>query len=736
MRGRAPLPAALLLLAALAHPACAQDAARAGSADPEAALRAGRYEEAVRAGQEAVARAPGDERARRALVGALLETGRYEEAAAAAGELAALRGEALLAHGRTAEAEAAFREAAERPGPDRRGAELSLAVALYSRGEREEAMRRFDRFIDLYNQSSSLSAAELTAVGTAVRYLGAGDPQLFRDALKAFDEAIAADPADPEPRLRLGELFLEKYNGPDARASFREVLEANPAHPRALLGLARALAFDGERAEALALVRRSLEVNPNLVPARVALARMLLESEDPGAAEAEIRRALEVNPASLEALSLLAAYRFAQGDRAGYEEARGQVLRLSPLHADLYTTVAEIAAQHRRYAEAAELAQEAVRLDPQAWPAHGVLGLNQFRTGRIDEARQSLERSFRGDPFNVWIKNTLDLLDTFAQYETRRVPGFELMLHGEEADLLFPYLAELAAESHAALTRRYRHTPTGPVRVELYPRHADFSVRTVGLAGLGALGVSFGDVLALDSPAAREPGSFNWGATFWHEMAHAITLGASGNRVPRWLTEGLSVHEERRARAGWGSETTPEFLIAYERGELPPVSRLNDGFVRPRSPQHLGHAYHLASLVVEWVEETRGFDALLAMLHGYRDGRTTPELFRSALRAEPEAVDRAFDVWLRQRHPPARAAEFLAHMGEGARLFQAGRLDEAKRPLEAAAALFPLGGGGSPHALLAQIHLKQGDRRAAAAALGRLTDCSRATSGSWPSCGR
>ena len=69
---------------------------------------------------------------------------------------------------------------------------------------------------------------------------------------------------------------------------------------------------------------------------------------------------------------------------------------------------------------------------------------------------------------------------------------------------------------------------------------------------LGALGACFGRVVTLDSPKAREPGTFNWGETLWHEMAHVITLQLSGNRLPRWLSEGTSVFEERRARARMG----------------------------------------------------------------------------------------------------------------------------------------------------------------------------------------
>ena len=69
---------------------------------------------------------------------------------------------------------------------------------------------------------------------------------------------------------------------------------------------------------------------------------------------------------------------------------------------------------------------------------------------------------------------------------------------------------------------------------------------------IGALGACFGRVVTMDSPRARPPGEFNWGATLWHELAHVITLQLSNQRVPRWLTEGISVlgGDARRPRVG------------------------------------------------------------------------------------------------------------------------------------------------------------------------------------------
>ena len=41
--------------------------------------------------------------------------------------------------------------------------------------------------------------------------------------------------------------------------------------------------------------------------------------------------------------------------------------------------------------------------------------------------------------------------------------------------------AQVAEEAFATLSERYGYAPPLPIRVEVFPRHADFSVRTLGL---------------------------------------------------------------------------------------------------------------------------------------------------------------------------------------------------------------------------------------------------------------
>ncbi len=724
---RTALVVPYMLAAVLVQPACAR------AQDGDAALRAGHYDDAIAAFER---EATSDVAARRKLVTALLEVGRYEEAEHAAlngadapvPALATVYGAALLAQGRTADARRAFEAARTARTADSTRALLELGLLDWRSGERDAAFATFDRFIDLYNDGAARTSEELVAVGVAVRYLGIRDPQLFHDANRALGEAASADPSNHEARVLRGELFLDKYNTTDAGAFFREVLEQNPRHPAALLGLARVRMIEGsgDPAEPIA---QALETNPQLAAAYLLRARLLMAAERYDSAHAPIARAVAIDSSSLEARALAVANAYLEGD-GGWIGSAEALLRRNPHYSGLYTTIGELAVQTRRYRDGVRMAERAVAVDSMDWGGHALLGLNRMRIGDAEGARAALETAFRGDPFNVWVKNTLDLLDTYDQYVTLTSPRFEFFLHGEEADLLFPYASALAEEAYEEISERYGHRPEAPVRVEVYPSHADFSVRTVGLAGLGALGVSFGSILAMDSPSAREPGSFNWGSTLWHEIGHAVTLGASAHHVPRWLTEGISVREERRARPGWGENFSIDFALAYMTDRLRPPSALNAGFLRPRFPGEVVLSYYMASLVVEWLEETRGIGVLRDMLAAYRDGRDDREVLEGVLRTTPEGFDVAFDEWLRARYAVQLAAveldgeraggEFLEQLASGRSALDAGDLVRAEQSLLRAATLFPEhAGGDAPFRLLATIRERQGDAAGAAEYLAR-----------------
>jgi len=602
---------------------------------------------------------------------------------------------------------------------------LENAIAQYERGDRASAKREFMRLVDIYNaRGGRLTDQGLVAVAVALSYLGADEPQAFKDAMAVYDRAIAADPSNLDARVKLAELFLSKYNSAEAKKTLAEVFSRNRDYVPGLILEAQRRDFDSEPG-ADSLLARALQREPENVPARVLQARFLADVEDFARARREVDRALRADDANAEALAAGLALAVLAGDTGSNVSYGRRYKSLYPREAGAHVAVAEQLARVRQYEAAASWAREAVKIDSTNWQAHSVLGLNLLRLGEIAEARTSLETSFAGDPYNIWVKNTLDLLDTFSEYDEITHGRFKFMIEKAESRVMALYLGALADSAYATFSKRYGFSTTKPIRMEVYRSHADFSVRTVGLSGLGALGVSFGNTVAFISPAARDAGMLNWASTAWHELAHTFTLGATDNRIPRWLSEGLSVYEERRGRRGWGQNVSPAFLQAYMDGKLLPPSRLNDGFVRPAYPQQVIFSYYQASLVCELIARDFGERALMEMLQGYRTGLSTDQVVRRVLKTDLPAFDRRFDAYMQERFGPAMTAlrdrSYLRNVAAGRALLRRGDSVAAVLPLERARALFPEYGGGDgayPH-LVAAL-LAKGDRKRAAEVLSTM----------------
>jgi tetratricopeptide (TPR) repeat protein len=310
----------------------------------------------------------------------------------------------------------------------------------------------------------------------------------------------------------------------------------------------------------------------------------------------------------------------------------------------------------------------------------------------------------------------------------------------EEVDVMKEQAIPLAKEALATLAKQYNITVQGPILIEMFPKHDDFAVRNVGLPGMiGALGACFGRVVTLDSPRARKPGDFNWGATLWHELAHVVTLQMSKNRVPRWLTEGISVWEEKRARPEWGREMEVSFAHALNEGKILKLDVLNEGF---QDPKMISLAYYEASLVVEHIVDTYGEPKLHALLRAYGEGFETDQALKEAVGVSIEQLQTSFDARLDKQYAAIRAAlktpeikgkpsveelQKLAAADPGSFAIQM-RLAEALRDrkdysgaiaaLERAAKLIPAANGdNNPNTMIAAVALEQKDTARAIRAL-------------------
>src|ERR1043166_1035907 len=605
--------------------------------------------------------------------------------------------------GRYAEAEKLLAgPAASAPGGD---AALELGKLQLYIGKKAEGTRTLERVI---NTSAQRTAADFVRLGEAERVLGQ-----FQQANADFRQANQLAPQDVAANVGWGELFAEKYNRSDAAKSFQAALMVDPDNIRAKVGMAGLMA-DANPPAARQLLGEVLNKDPGYVPAHVLNAQLALDNGKRDEAKESVRKALATNPNSLEARSIDAAIAFLEDRKADFDAKIADILKINPRYAEVYRQAAEVSSHNYHYIEAADFAKRAVALDPDDSQAAAALGLQLLRTGDETQARVMLERAFKGDPYDVVTYNLLSMMDSLDKFVTIRDGDVVVRMSADEAPVMREYVVPFAKASLAKLSKQWNFTPQGPILVEMFPKHYDFAVRTMGLPGMiGALGVCFGQVVVFDSPKARPPGEFSWQETLWHELTHVITLQMSNNRIPRWLTEGISVWEEAYARPDWGRETSVPFAQALEQGKPLKLRNLNEGF---QDPELIVLSYYQASQVVDYLVKTYGvgIDEVQKGLDAAFDRDFGP------LRKALKKVDVPQNATAEQLAAMAQANpdNFAVHMRLAAERKKAGDAAGAIRALEQAAQLLPgLQGKQNPNIAIAEIAMEQKNTARAVQAL-------------------
>jgi len=624
----------------------------------------------------------------------------------------------------------------DRGGP----AALELGLLLRSLGRRPEAERLLQAVIQRASSTNESAIGRAARAARAAQALGR-----VQQANDLFRDAAAMAGNDPELQTAWGDLLVEKYQYAEASRSYRAAIQADRGYAPAYVGLARTMA-ETNPPVARQLAERALAQNASMVSAHVFLAEMALNDRDTTAASEWVSRALAVNPSSLDARALEAAIAWVEDRTADFEAHVASALAINPRFGAIYRIAGTHASRHYRFDDAVALTRKGLVIDPDDVRAYAELGLHLLRTGDEPAARAALDRAFRDDPYDVVTFNLLALLDTLDTFVTVQDGSITMRLHPDEAAVIREHAIPLARDALATLGARYGLTPKGPILIEIFPRHDDFAVRNLGLPGMiGALGACFGRVVTIDSPKARPPGSFNWQATLWHELAHVVTLQLSRQRVPRWLTEGISEYEEQRARPAWGRPMQVQFAEAMDRDEVVPLAELNRAF---SDPERISLAYYQASLVVEHIVAAHGDAGLRALLRAYGEGRDTDTAIRESLGVQMAALQDSFTGFIEKRFAPLRAALAQPEDGELAAqsslqalralgaahpgsypvqmaiaqvLQDSGDREGALAAYEHADALAPVTTGAeSPLMLVATLAADSGDRARAAAALERL----------------
>lgn len=614
---------------------------------------------------------------------------------------------------------------------------------LRANGRADEAKAALEALVAAGERSPGRlsEAAGRVAVGRAV-LAGGGDARQVLETY--YDKAKKDEPTSAEPYLAAGDLALAKHDYALAAEAFRDAVKRSPDDPDAHLGLARS--FDNDAEAASAALGKALGLNPRHVDSLLFRADNLIDREDYAAAEADLAAVLAVNPKHALAWAYRAVLAHLAGDREA--EANHRAAALSTWATDPavdHLIGAKLSAKYR-FAEGAEHQRRALAADPEYRPANVQLCQDLLRLGQEDEGWRRAAEAFKADPYDVVAYNLVTLRDTLSTYRTLTDGHFVVRMDPREADVYGGRVLRLLARAREQLCRRYGVELAGPVTVEIFPRKADFAIRTFGLpGGDGFLGVCFGPVVTVNSPASRAAHPANWEAILWHEFCHTVTLAKTRNKMPRWLSEGISVYEERRENPAWGQSMTPAYRQLILAGKATPVSGLSGAFLRPPTPMHLQFAYYESSMVVQYVAERFGTDALQRVLADLGEG--VPINAALTKRTEPiDKLDASFGAWLKGQaeafgkgvdweqpdlpldaDSAAMAAwnkdhpnNFWGLLGEGRALLAERKFMPAKAQLEKAAALYPTyAEAGGPYLLLAAAYRELGDGSSERAMLER-----------------
>jgi predicted Zn-dependent protease len=234
-------------------------------------------------------------------------------------------------------------------------------------------------------------AAVLVQLGIAHQQLADWD-----GSIAAFTAARALTPRDPEIEAYLVQANLTARRFDRAEAVARESLTRDPDQPRMVRLRAQALLKAGRTADANQLLEDGVASQPQSREFVVGLADLYADQKRTD----DALRILEQARKSFgddQTLTLRVANVYERGGRiAEAEQELRKLMAADPLNADAMNSLSYMLAEHGlRLPEAIDLAQRAVKIEPENPAFLDTLGWALFKLGRVQEAADPIGRAAR-----------------------------------------------------------------------------------------------------------------------------------------------------------------------------------------------------------------------------------------------------------------------------------------------------------------------------------------------------
>ncbi len=618
-----------------------------------------------------------------------------------------------------------------------------LAHEVYRTGGREkEAKEVLAAVQDQIDKRAAYTAAEKVALGRHLLQSGT-DAKVVLD--KFFLPVLKSSPDFLDAHFATAELALAKHDRAYAAELLQKAPKAAAESARFHSLMARAFA-DDDRERATTAIADALAINPHHADSLLLRADHLITSDDYTAAEVALKAVLDMDPGEPRAWAYKAAIANLKADPAGEKDARAKALARWAANPQVDHIIGRKLSQDYRFKEGAAYQRLSLEMDANHLPAKAQLAQDLLRLGDEKEGWKLAAEVFAADGYDVVAHNLVALRDHLAKFRTITADGFVVRMDELEADLYGTRALAVLQRARKVLCEKYGVKLDGVVTVEIFPKNQDFAVRTFGMPGAaGFLGVCFGPVITVNSPASQGKDPSNWEAVLWHEFCHTVTLHKTRNKMPRWLSEGISVYEEMQENPGWGQWMNPRYREMILGDDLTPLSKLTSAFMTAKSGLHVQFAYYESAVAVEFLVGRFGFDTLRGLLDDIGKGlpvnetlerrtgaalakldsdfekfirdkakATAPEATWEKVDLPDDADAAAIRAWL-EKHPKS----FWGRQRLGARLVKDEKWADAEKEAQTLRAMYPeYVGPTNAYELLATTCQKSGKAKDEAAALG------------------
>ncbi len=473
----------------------------------------------------------------------------------------------------------------------------------------QELVRIHDRVRDSLNRF--MSKESMIAIG---RYLATRGEDARQILERFYDRSIESDPKFVDAYVASAELALQKHDYQLAASAIEKAIPLQPDDPYLYYLQSRAWK-GGDPERSAAALQLALEKNPRHIPSLLYQAEQAIDSEQYDEAHRFVTEVLQVNLHQPEAWAFEAVLAHLRGQPEIEALMRAAALSTWSTNPEVDHLIGVKLSQKYRFTEGAAYQRRALAVRPQSTKYRFQLAQDLLHLGD-DEAGWTLaEQTQQDDPYNSVAYNLMTLHDSLEQFQTFQADGILLRMDAFEASVYGEQALKLLQTAKRELSEKYSVELKKQIIVEIFPKQSDFAIRTFGLpGGAGYLGVCFGRLVTANSPASQGAAPANWQSVLWHEFCHVVTLEKTRNRMPRWLSEGLSVYEERQRDGRWGQQLNPTFREMILSEDLTPVSELSGAFLSPKSAMHVQFAYFESSMVVEYFIDKYGIDAMNRLL--------------------------------------------------------------------------------------------------------------------------